>query len=178
MADSFYHVYNRAPKNEFLFYKDENYLYFLKLYKDKVADEVNTLAYCLLQNHFHFLIETPESADSAKISKCFSRLFQSYSQAINRQQNRYGSLFCKPFKRKRIDSSEYLNRTIAYIHQNPQLHELVDDFREYRWSSYKSHLSDKETLLERSKVLSWFGGMNDYVDFHDSIIAFKGLDFE
>ena len=71
-----------------------------------------------------------------------------------------------------------MNRAIAYIHQNPQLHGVIDDFREYKWSSYKSHLSAKETLLDRSRVLSWLGGVNDYVDFHDSMIAFKGLDFE
>lgn len=175
---SYYHVYNRAVNNEKLFYSHENYLYFLKLYKEKVSSEVNTLAYCLLKNHFHFLVEVPEMADPSNVSKGFSRLFQSYSQAINKQVDRYGSLFCRPFKRKRIETNAYLSRVITYIHQNPQLHGVIDDFKQYQWSSYKSHISTNETLLDRTKVLSWFGGVDHFIEFHQSILRLKDRDFD
>lgn len=175
---SYYHVYNRAVNSGTLFYSDENYTYFLKLYKEKVSLQVNTLAYCLLKNHFHFLVEVPEVAVPANISKGFSRLFQSYSQAINKQEDRYGSLFCRPFKRKRVETNAYLSRVITYIHQNPQLHGVIDDFKEYRWSSYTSHISTKETLLDRARVLSWFGGVDHFTEFHQSILRVKSLDFD
>jgi len=55
--EAFYHIYNRANGNENIFFKDENYLFFLKKYKEYISPICNTYCYCLMPNHFHFLIE-------------------------------------------------------------------------------------------------------------------------
>jgi hypothetical protein len=56
---------------------------------------------------------------------------------------------------------------IAYIHQNPQKHKFVNDFREWKWSSFSSMISDKPTRLQRQQVLEWFGDTQHYQDLHE-----------
>ncbi|MCF6359136.1 MAG: transposase [Cyclobacteriaceae bacterium] len=57
-VNTYYHIYNRANGNENLFRSDENYEYFLKKWGEYISDIADTYAYCLMPNHFHFLIKT------------------------------------------------------------------------------------------------------------------------
>jgi hypothetical protein len=86
--------------------------------------------------------------------------------AYNRQQNRTGSLFQKPFKRKIVDDDRYFITLVTYIHRNPQLHGLVDDYRDWSWSSYGAILSDKPTRMEREEVIDWFMNRANFIDAH------------
>lgn len=149
--DCFYHVYNRAIDLKPMFKSHDNYLFFLKRYNDFLSEVVDTYAYNLLGNHFHlcikvksksdinlFVLENPVYKDKPIhliISAQFKRLFQSYTLAFNKQHGRVGSLFQKPFKRALIDNQKYLLNTITYIHQNAQHHNIVEDFRDWEWSS-------------------------------------------
>jgi REP element-mobilizing transposase RayT len=99
-------------------------------------------------------------------SRQFSHLFNSYAQSYNNAFSRTGSLFEKPFHRKPVTSERYLRQLIIYIHQNPQHHGFVDDFRDYPWSSYGSILSIKPTHLSREKVLGWFNDKGNFVAVH------------
>jgi len=77
--------------------------------------------------------------DSSKyLSKQFSNLFSSYTQAFNKQQRRRGSLFIPNFERKHIDSDEYFRQLIHYIHFHPVHHGFVDDLRDWKHSSFDS----------------------------------------
>jgi len=87
----FYHVYNRGNNREKLFYKKENYIYFLKKYDYYLYDYLETQAYCLLPNHFHLLVRVREIKDlpgqeyvEGLISRHFSNFFNCYAKAINR----------------------------------------------------------------------------------------------
>jgi hypothetical protein len=104
---------------------------------------------------------------SAVISEQFRRFFIGYSQAINKQEGRTGSLFQKGFKRIHIDSQEHLIYLVYYIHANPQNHEIVKDFRRYLYSSYSGILIDKPTNLRKQEVVDWFGSKSEYTEFHD-----------
>ncbi len=95
------------------------------------------------------------------IAEQFRRFFISYSQAINKQQNRVGSLFQKNFKRICIENRKYLTNLIYYIHANPQIHELIDDFRNWPYSSYGKFLEAKKSHLKKEDVLSWFGRLKN-----------------
>ena len=120
--ETFYHIFNRGNNGENVFYEEHNYPYFLKKYDFYLSMFVDTHAYCLLPNHFHILIRVKSEKDireAAKsdlpdfrnlanltadriISERFRLLFLSYAKAINKEQKRRGSLFQKPFRRKRL----------------------------------------------------------------------------
>jgi putative transposase len=174
----YYHIYNRGNNHENLFYKSENYRYFLQKYNTYTGDYLKTFAYCLLPNHFHFLVQVKpynefpnertkkDTLPELIVCEQFIRLFLGYAQAINKQENRIGSLFQKHFKRKEIRDQSHFTRLIYYIHANPQRHKLMNDFILYPHSSYQSILSDKPTKLERNGVLNWFGGKEAFKNFH------------
>ena len=74
----------------------------------------------------------------------------------------------RPFRRKPVESSAYFLNLIAYIHQNPQKHGIVDRFEDWPWSSYGAFLRDDETRLQREIALNWFGGRHGFIEFHQS----------
>ncbi|MDW7692966.1 hypothetical protein R9C00_10450 [Flammeovirgaceae bacterium SG7u.111] len=177
----YFHIYNRGVNGQDLFFEERNYAYFLSKYARFVHGYVKTFAYCLLKNHFHLLIQVRDEDEILKlitknkdkplywhVSNAFSSFIKSYSITINDTYGRTGQLFEEPFKRKEVNGETYFSSLVAYIHTNPQKHGLVKDFRDYPYSSYHAHLSDKPTKLSRNKVLEWFGGKRGYIDFHEA----------
>jgi REP element-mobilizing transposase RayT len=166
----------------------------LEKFYQYLSELIDVYSYCLLPNHFHFLIRVKEVEDDARnedlpgfgisnkvkdndsiapsdeidkqISEAFRRFFICYSQAINKQQNRTGSLFQKNFKRKLIDKETYLTRIIYYIHLNPELHKITESFENYPYSSYQSIININNTNLKSREVLNWFAGKRNYIEFH------------
>ncbi len=65
-----------------------------------------------------------------------------------------------------MTTDAYFARLIVYIHQNPQKHGLIEDFRDWPYSSYHTLLSDKPTHIQRDKVLDWIGGRQNIVVMH------------
>jgi len=176
-AGCYYHIYNRSVDRKPMFKSDGNYEYFLKRYDYYLDGYADTYAYCLMNNHFHFLIRISDEDELAAINKKkltvhdlisnrFKQLFQSYALAFNKQQERIGTLFQTPFKRVLVDNENYFSRLVYYIHANPQLHGFIDDFREYTWSSYGRVLMPKPTKLHKQEVLNWFGGTEKYIRSH------------
>ncbi len=110
---------------------------------------------------------------SRMIIEQFRRLFISYSQAINKQEGRVGSLFQKTFKRKHIDSDDYLINVICYIHTNPYLHNSTSNFRTYPFSSYPSFLNNKFTKLKKDSVIKWFGSQKEFIQDHNTYLRNK-----
>ncbi|MEZ4692210.1 MAG: hypothetical protein R3A12_19455 [Ignavibacteria bacterium] len=98
------------------------------------------------------------------ISNKFRKFFQSYALAFNKQQNRIGTLFQTPFKRELIEDKNKLKEFIYYIHSTPQLHELKNDFRDWKWSSFKRVLNDRPSKLHKKEVLDLFGGEEEFVN--------------
>jgi putative transposase len=103
---------------------------------------------------------------STQPSQQFSNFFNAYAKTINNAYGRTGSLFQHPFGRVPIKTDRQFWNVIAYIHQNPQKHKLIKDFRDWKWSSYGIHLSDRPTSLNREVVMDWFGGRQGYLDLH------------
>lgn len=185
MAGEFYHIYNRGNNRENIFFKEDNYLYFLKKYDYYLSDYLETYAYCLLPNHFHFLVRVKEADEiripslqgmvsvgkdepiSKIVSEQFRRFFISYSQAINKQEGRVGSLFQKNFKRKLITDDSYFTSVVHYVHANPQLHGICEDYMLYPHSSYGRILIEKPSKLNKQSILDWFGGRSEFIKFHE-----------
>jgi putative transposase len=171
LPDCYFHVFNRGNNGENLFFNRENYRYFLRKYQFFLGLYVNTYAYCLIGNHFHFLIKVKDKNDEnyhLKVSHQFRRFFQSYALAINNQEGRSGSLFRKQFRRIAVNNMDYLRRLVFYIHFNPQKHQIVQDFRKYPYSSYRVIKEEVEDLIvERGCVISWFNDLEDFINYHD-----------
>ncbi|MDZ4756915.1 MAG: hypothetical protein SGJ10_02095 [Bacteroidota bacterium] len=151
-----------------------------------------------MPNHFHMLVKIKDegevleadrlsrrrerserffgsagAAAAGIVSQKFGNFFNSYAKSINLQENRVGSLFQKPFRRKMIDSESYFTRIIAYIHCNPQLHGIANDFRKYPYSSYQTIIEAKSKLLKHEAVLEWFVTIENYIDHHEYYITKK-----
>ena len=180
--DQIYHIYNRGNNRENLFLNKGNYLYFLKLFSQYIAPVVLVYAYCLLPNHFHFLLRLKSKEEilgnpdltgfwkpvrSDRPHQPFSNCFNAYTKAFNKQNERTGALFQRPFSRKLVDSPRYFNNLVVYIHRNPQNHGLIDDFRDWPYSSYEAILSDKPTQVARATVIDWFDSPANYCHVHE-----------
>ncbi|MGC1633058.1 MAG: hypothetical protein WA749_13185 [Gelidibacter sp.] len=186
----YYHIYNRGNNGDTIFFDEENYRYFLSLYLKYIYPIADTFCWCLLKNHFHFLIRIKElqeikiedlnystqiniNKEKVNPSKQFSHLFNAYTQAVNKKYNRTGSVFEKPFRRKIVTSQDYFIKLIFYIHNNPVHHRLVDTISDYKWSSYHSIISSKPTYILRDDVIEMFDDLLNFKIYHS-----RNQDFE
>ena len=166
--DNYYHVYNRGINSQMIFKDENNMNYFLKLVTKYLSPKANVLAYCLLNNHFHFAIEV--TSETKEINQAFSNLFNAYTKAYNKQNSRTGALLERPFKRKQIKDENYLRQLIVYIHRNPENHNLVEDFQTYEFSSFNSFISKDETLIstKKSYIIELFEDLNNFMATHNN----------
>lgn len=162
-----------------VFFEDRNYRFFLNQLERYVLPFSHVYAYCLLKNHFHLLIKIRDDYELDRAisqnkeksyywhaSNGFSSFLKSYTRAMNKAYNRTGPLFEPKFKRIHVENDYYFSRLIMYIHHNPVKHNLTNNFERYPHSSYKAHIYKAPTQLERNEVLSWFGGVEGYISFH------------
>jgi putative transposase len=98
----------------------------------------------------------------------FSHLFNSYSKYVNAKYKRTGSLFEKNFRRICVENTVYFKNLVIYIHKNPQIHGIIENFKHYPWSSYRSVISLKPTMLNRKAVIGWFDDEASFVEIHSS----------
>lgn len=148
-------------------------------------------------NQKHIKQDNPASSDEGQsrkplgstvpenyASQKFSNFFNAYAKSINTAYSRTGSLFEHPFGRVPITNDRQFWTVIAYIHQNPQKHKFVDDFRDWKYSSYGIMLSTKHTIVKRDKVIKWFGNKDDYLSLHKDWVTdaqskwFAGDDYD
>jgi len=190
VTGKYYHIYNRGNNGINIFFEPGNYEYFLKLYQKYIHPVAETFAWCLMKNHFHFLVyirpeneilietleySTVEKPKISDASKQFGHLFNAYTQAINKKYNRTGSLFEKPFERKLVTSEKYLKNLIHYIHNNPVHHGFCEHINDYPWSSYDTILSNKPTKLKRDNVIEMYGSKEDFVTYHNNKSNFNSI---
>ena len=112
-----------------------------------------------------------ENLGSHFVSDQFSNFFNAYAKTINKAYRRTGSLFQHPFERVPITTDLQFWNVIAYIHQNPQKHGFVKDFRDWKYSSYGMILIGKPTVLKREEVMRWFGTSDDYLSLHQQWVT-------
>lgn len=170
----YYHIYNRGINSGILFKEKTNFEYFLQLYQNHIDPIAVTYAWCLMKNHFHFIIKLKEAdeIDSLKTinpSQSFSNLFNAYTKAYNKKYSRTGTLFERPFKRIEINNTTYLNHAIVYVHNNPVHHLVCEHPLEYPWSSYVSIVSNQPTKMHKEKVIALFDGTENFIKSHQNV---------
>jgi len=180
--EGLFHIYNRGNNSQIIFFKEENYIYFLRKIRNHIPASVDILSYCLMPNHFHFLMATSDRFDLEGFRNSWKIILISYTKGINKQKNRTGSLFQQHTKSKQIDTNEYALACFTYIHQNPLSSGLVKTIAEWDFSSYpdyaglrKGTLCNKELarkLLDLPKPRSDFFSFSQRIlpdGYHDNI---------
>lgn len=150
-----YHITSRGNARQIIFLNDEDRLGFLKILEEVVA-RYNWLchAYCLMTNHYHLLVETPD----ANLSRGMRQLNGVYTQTFNRKHARSGHLLQGRYKAIIVEKESHLLELARYIVLNPVRAELVRHPRAWRWSSYRATAGEKEApgFLTVDWILSQF----------------------
>lgn len=195
--DGYYHVFNRGVEKRLIFQDKQDYkmlLYYLfiylvplekvllkypllpiRLYNKNLSKEVELVCFCLMPNHFHFLLHQTTQDATSKLMK---QIMNGYTHYFNQKYKRVGPLVQGVFKAVDIPSDEIFVHISRYIHLNPVTAGLTDNLEDYKWSSYPEYLGQKESSLSRKeRVLDLFSSAQDYKNFiQDQIDYAKSLD--
>jgi REP element-mobilizing transposase RayT len=142
-AGAIYHVMNRGDRREDIYLDDTDRLVFLETLGEACErTDWQIHAYCLMRNHFHLVVETPEP----NLSVGMKWLLQTYSSRFNKRHKLCGHVFSGRFKSPLIDGSGngYLRTASEYVHLNPVRAKLLkneEPLKTYLWSSYPAYLS-------------------------------------
>ena len=160
----YYHIYNRGAGKGRIFFNPGNYEYCLRLVKRyHQRYDVAVIAYCLMPNHYHFLLR--QETDQP-LSKFINVLFNAYVQAVNRQQSRKGTLFEGRFRHVWVDREEYLIHLCRYIHLNPVRAKLVSQLTDWSYSNYLEWISQRVgTLKDETFIRERFPTPEAYQQF-------------
>lgn len=159
-----YHVMNRGGARQKTFLYKEDYESFLKtLSETHELWGIEVLAYCLMNNHYHLCLRTPEG----NLSRVMRHLDGLYTQRFNRAHRRDGALFRGRYKAILIDADEYLTAVVRYIHLNPVEAGFAKLPETYPWSSHRAYLQPENTppWLRVEEVLKRFGKTQEFHQF-------------
>lgn len=146
-----------GPKPKFSIFAPET----SQLDKDKKVLEI--ICYCLMPNHFHFLLKQVRENG---ITEFISKLSNSYTKYYNIKNNRIGPLLQGDFKAVHIESDEQLIHLSRYIHLNPLVSYITKDLEVYRWSSYREYIGlDNSEICTKDIILGQFKSRDDYKQF-------------
>ncbi|MEK7665433.1 MAG: transposase [Patescibacteria group bacterium] len=132
---AFYHITTRGNARSSIFLSDQDREQFLFIFSS-VLKKFNwrCYSYCLMGNHYHFVIETIDPT----LSKGMQNLNATYTQWYNAKHKHVGHLFQGRFKAFLVEEQEYLLEVIRYVVLNPVRAKMVDDPSDYQWSSYRA----------------------------------------
>jgi len=155
---AFYHVTSRGNEQKDIFKSRrdrEQFLSYLKFSTERYGAVIH--AYCLMSNHYHLLLETPEG----NLSQIMRHINGAYTTYFNVKRKRAGHLFQGRFKAILIEADEYAAELSRYIHLNPVKAGIVAKPDEYEWSSYRYYIGQAEapTWLRLGFVLAYYGEM-------------------
>lgn len=179
-----YHIYQRGNNKESIFLDDADRWYMLKLFLE-AKKQFGCFLYCyvLLNNHFHFTVETP---NAAPISRIMHFVEGAYAHYFNKKNDRVGHVFQSRFRDILVEKDAYLLELSRYIHLNPVRAGLVKQPEQYFWSSYPVYTgARRDILVDTATVLSYFGKACDdntrqwYEDFvnQQTLADTKGRDW-
>ncbi|RPH91910.1 MAG: transposase [Calditrichaeota bacterium] len=166
----YYHLYNRTINCEPAFREARNYSYFLYKYNTYIAPHVKTYAYCLMPTHFHVLLQV-NTENENQLKKNVGIMLSSYAKAFNHSFNRHGSLFQQHTKAILIDDDSYLITLIHYIHQNPLRAGLVEQFKDWPYSSYLAFCGiQPKTQLYTELIDQYYHDLGDFINASSEMI--------
>ena len=158
---AWYHVMNRGAGRQYIFKNSTHRRYFLSLLEE-THDRFNAEwhAYCLMGNHYHLLLRTPE----ANLQRVMRHLNGLYTQFFNRSERKDGPLFRGRYKAILVDAQSYWLQLFRYIHRNPLEAKICKSLSQYRWSSYRAYIGVEKApdWLTTDYILTAIGTRNVY----------------
>lgn len=206
--NQYYHIFNRGSDKRDIFLQARDYKRFqqtfyyyqftgpkprfskfaksdLKIFKpDKTNKLVETICYCLMPNHFHFLIK--QLKDNS-IPIFISNLCNSYTKYFNTKYSRIGPLLQGKYQSVLIETDEQLVHISRYIHLNPIVSKITTDLTSYLWSSYPEYITRQEKPCVIKEILDFFPSPKKYQEFVEAqidygttleIIKHRAIDFD
>jgi REP element-mobilizing transposase RayT len=150
-----YHITSRGDRREPIFVGDHDRRGFLEVVTQALLRfDAEILAYCLMDNHYHFVLHTRR----ANLSLLMRHINGVYTQAFNRQHNKVGHLFQGRFKAILVDRDAYLLEVCRYVDLNPVRARMVKKPEAWAWSSYRAHVG-----LDNSPAWLDTVGLHGYV---------------
>ena len=150
---AWYHVMNRGRRSEVTFPEYKDYYRFIDLLKESCELwNIHISAYCLMPNHYHLLIHTPDG----NLSRCMRHINGVYTQRYNKAHGCDGQLFRGRFKSIIVEGDPYLLQLVRYVHRNPLRANLAKNMDNYKWSSHAGYISNakKWDWLHKDFILS------------------------
>ncbi len=153
---AFYHITSRGNERKDIFREQEDRERFLS-YLQSANQRYEALihVFCLMDNHYHILMETP----LGNLPQIMMHINGAYTTYFNVKHQRSGHLFQGRYKAILVDKDEYAKELSRYIHLNPVRAGMVDRPEEYLWSSYQYYIGCKKPpkWLENGFILDYFG---------------------
>lgn len=198
LENGIYHVYNRGVEKRKIFDDEQDFkvfLHYLKRYltepdkkinfrwKMELNQKIKLLAYCLMDNHFHLLLQQVPKEAMTTFVRCHTN---AYTRYYNQKYKRVGPLFQGKFKAVLVDRDNYLLHLSRYIHLNPLGHketftrsDLVK-LENYSYSSYSDYIGKRKTAwVNTAIILDYFksnkGKRHSYKDFVEDFLIDEPL---
>ncbi len=168
-----FHIYNRGNQQQKIFFSEANYLFFMRKMQSGLLPFCDLLAYCLMPNHFHWLLrikpvdessKAEERINADKFSKAAGILLRSYTRAIQRQQIFTGSLFQQNSQSKVLMDRDDVLTCFNYIHHNPVKAGLVAKASDWKFSSAFGYKNTFQILPCYKQMLYELADINEKYD--------------
>lgn len=149
LESNIFHIMSQGINQEYIFDKEQDkrkYRKLIFLYNKKFKVEI--IAYCIMGNHVHLLIESNKVEN---MSKFMHQINMEYALYYNKNRNRVGYVFRSRYKSEPINTEKYLINCIHYIHNNPIKAHICKEKSKYLYSSYNSKIKENEKIDKKWK---------------------------
>lgn len=159
--DNFLHIMVQGINKENIFKKDNQKKEYIKLIKEYTEQyKIRLIAYCVMDNHVHMLVNYKEIKDITKFMQKINTIYAIY---YNKNQDRVGYVYRGRYKSQLITDGKYFINCIIYIHNNPVKARICNNASDYRYSSYNDFIK-KESLLKEI-----FVNIDMFIKMHTTI---------
>ena len=166
LETTFFHIIVQGIASEYIFNDDEDIEIYLELVKKYCEiHNVKIIAYCMMNNHAHFLIQTETIVE---LSKAMQRINIIYGRYYNKKNNRIGYVFRDRFLSEAIITEIQLLNCMVYIHNNPVKAKIVKEMNEYKYSSYTDYINSKGVATP-DIIRMVFGSVKEHIEQFNAI---------
>ena len=169
-AANYHHIMTQGIGKSCIFKEEVNKIKMLNIMREEVQKGgVKLLAYCIMDNHLHVLMNSSNISDMSNFMKIINIRYARY---YNKKYNRVGYVFRDRYKSQPIVNEHYLLRCMRYIHNNPVKAGISKEITDYQWSSFGEILSDDSDILDMTSVFELFSlepkkALYSFCEFHN-----------